>query len=247
VLSRQIAEIGIYPSVDPLDSTSRLLDPFILGQKHYDTARAVQKLLQDYKGLQDIIAILGMDELSEEDQLTVYRSRKVQRFLSQPFTVAEPFTGMEGKLVTLVDTIDGFERILKGEFDHLPEQSFYMVGNIADVLVKAQKIFDEFGGQQSTVAGGKETEKKVLDLKLKKRLASEGELKPVIEQGRKLYKEKFDSLQAAKDPQADALKKEWDQWEVDVVAEEKQFQSWIDEFKQNHEKISKDRSLPVAQ
>jgi ATP synthase F1 beta subunit len=240
VLSRQIAEIGIYPSVDPLDSTSRLLDPFILGQKHYDTARAVQKLLQDYKGLQDIIAILGMDELSEEDQLTVYRSRKVQRFLSQPFTVAEPFTGMEGKLVTLSDTIDGFERILKGEFDHLPEQSFYMVGNIPDVLAKAQKIADEFGtGQVFNKDSNEEAKEK--DLKLRKRLASEKEIKPLIEQGRKLYKEKYDSLQAAKDPQADTIKKEWDQWEVDIVAEEKQFVSWIEEFKQTHAKVVAER------
>jgi len=248
VLSRQIAEIGIYPSVDPLDSTSRLLDPFILGQKHYDTARAVQKLLQDYKGLQDIIAILGMDELSEEDQLTVYRSRKVQRFLSQPFTVAEPFTGMEGKLVTLSDTIDGFERILKGEFDNLPELSFYMVGNITDVLAKAQKIADEFGTGSSTSTSKESSteEKKEKDLKFRKKLASEKDIRPLVEQGRKIYKEKFESLQAAKDPQADTLKKEWDQWEKDIVAEEKQFLGWIDEFKQTHAKIIEDRRTKAA-
>lgn len=140
VLSRGIAELGIYPAVDPLDSTSRILDPRIVGQEHYDVARGVQKILQDYKGLQDIIAILGMDELSEEDKLTVARARKIQRFLSQPFQVAEVFTGTQGKLVQLSDTIKGFKKILTGELDHLPENAFYMVGTIEDVLRKAEQI-----------------------------------------------------------------------------------------------------------
>jgi len=132
VLSRQIAELGIYPAVDPLDSTSRILDPNVVGQEHYDVARAVQGTLQRYKELKDIIAILGMDELSEEDKLTVARARKMQRFLSQPFFVAEVFTGSPGKYVSLKDTIAGFKAILDGEYDHLPEQAFYMVGNIEE-------------------------------------------------------------------------------------------------------------------
>ena len=128
VLSRQIASLGIYPAVDPLDSTSRQLDPLVVGEEHYNTARGVQAVLQRYKELQDIIAILGMDELSEEDKLTVYRARKVQRFLSQPFNVAKVFTGQDGKIVPLKDTIRGFKGIISGEFDSLPEQAFYMVG-----------------------------------------------------------------------------------------------------------------------
>ena len=140
VLSRQIAEIGIYPAVDPLDSTSRILDPRIVGEEHYRVARDVQKILQAYKSLQDISAILGMDELSEEDKLTVARARKIQRFLSQPFFVAEVFTGSPGKLVDLDDTIKGFDAICKGEYDHLPEAAFYMVGGIEEAIEKAEKL-----------------------------------------------------------------------------------------------------------
>ena len=140
VLSRQIAEIGIYPAVDPLDSTSRILDPRIVGEDHYRVARDVQRILQAYKSLQDIIAILGMDELSEEDKLTVARARKIQRFLSQPFFVAEVFTGSPGKLVDLEATIKGFDAICKGEYDHLPEAAFYMVGGIEEVIEKAEKL-----------------------------------------------------------------------------------------------------------
>jgi F-type H+-transporting ATPase subunit beta len=140
VLSRQIAELGIYPAVDPLDSTSRLLDPNVIGQEHYDTARATQAVLQRYKELQDIIAILGMDELSEDDKLTVQRARKIQRFLSQPFTVAETFTGAPGKYVPLADTIRGFKAIVSGEYDHLPEQAFYMVGAIEEVEERAKRL-----------------------------------------------------------------------------------------------------------
>jgi F-type H+/Na+-transporting ATPase subunit beta len=143
VLSRQIAEIGIYPAVDPLDSTSRILDPRVVGEEHYRVARDVQKILQAYKSLQDIIAILGMDELSEEDKLTVARARKIQRFLSQPFFVAEVFTGSPGKLVDLDDTIKGFDAICKGDYDHLPEAAFYMVGGIEEVIEKAEKLSKE--------------------------------------------------------------------------------------------------------
>ncbi|HEY8384964.1 MAG TPA: F0F1 ATP synthase subunit beta [Porticoccaceae bacterium] len=139
VLSRQIAELGIYPAVDPLDSTSRLLDPLVIGQEHYETARGVQSVLQRYQELKDIIAILGMDELSEEDKLVVARARKIQRFLSQPFFVAEVFTGSPGKYVSLKDTIAGFQGILKGDYDHLPEQAFYMVGSIDEAVEKAGK------------------------------------------------------------------------------------------------------------
>jgi len=140
VLSRGIAELGIYPAVDPLDSTSRMLDPNVIGENHYNVARGVQKILQDYKSLQDIIAILGMDELSEEDKLTVARARKIQRFLSQPFQVAEIFTGHAGKLVPIAETIKGFQSILHGEYDHLPEAAFYMVGPIEEVIAKAEKL-----------------------------------------------------------------------------------------------------------
>jgi F-type H+-transporting ATPase subunit beta len=140
VLSRQIAALGIYPAVDPLDSTSRMLDPLIVGEEHYNTARGVQQVLQRYKELQDIIAILGMDELSEEDRKLVFRARKVQRFLSQPFNVAKVFTGQDGKIVSLADTIRGFKGILAGEYDHLPEQAFYMVGNIEEAVEKAKTL-----------------------------------------------------------------------------------------------------------
>ena len=140
VLSRDIASLGIYPAVDPLDSTSRQLDPMVLGQEHYDVARGVQATLQKYKELRDIIAILGMDELSDEDKLTVARARKIQRFLSQPFHVAEVFTGSPGKYVSLRDTIAGFKAILNGEYDHLPEQAFYMVGGIEEAVEKAKTL-----------------------------------------------------------------------------------------------------------
>ena len=140
VLSRQIVELGIYPAVDPLDSTSRILDPKIVGEEHYNVARQVQQILQKYKELQDIIAILGMDELSEDDKLTVSRARRIQRFLSQSFSVAEQFTGMPGKYVELKDTIKGFKMIVAGELDDLPEQAFYMVGSIEEAIEKAKKL-----------------------------------------------------------------------------------------------------------
>lgn len=140
VLSRNVAELGIYPAVDPLDSTSRLLDPLVVGKEHYETARGVQGILQRYKELKDIIAILGMDELSEDDKKVVGRARRIQRFLSQPFFVAEVFTGSPGKYVTLKDTLSSFKGILNGEYDHLPEQAFYMVGSIDEAVEKAKKL-----------------------------------------------------------------------------------------------------------
>ena len=152
VLSRQVAELGIYPAVDPLDSTSRLLDPNVIGQEHYDVARGTQAVLQRFKELQDIIAILGMDELSEDDKLIVLRARKIQRFLSQPFTVAETFTGSEGKYVPLKETIRGFKAIVAGEYDHLPEQAFFMVGPIEEAEAKAKTLGVEI---ESKEKGGK--------------------------------------------------------------------------------------------
>jgi len=142
VLSRKISELGIYPAGDPLDSTSRILTPEIVGQEHYDTAQRVKALLQRYNELQDIIAILGMDELSEEDKLTVHRARRVQRFLSQPFTVAEQFTGVKGVMVPIEETIKGFNAILNGEVDDLPEQAFLNVGTIEDVKEKAKRLLE---------------------------------------------------------------------------------------------------------
>jgi len=140
VLSRQIAELGIYPAVDPLDSTSRILDPQVVGEEHYKVARSVQQILQKYKDLQDIIAILGMDELSEEDKLIVARARKIQKFLSQPFFVAAQFTGLEGKYVKVADTVRSFKEIVEGKYDHVPEQAFYLVGTIEEALEKAKKL-----------------------------------------------------------------------------------------------------------
>src|SRR5262249_50762510 len=140
VLSRALTEIGIYPAVDPLDSTSTLLDPSVIGDRHYKVARAVQQILQKYKDLQDIIAILGMDELSEDDKLVVARARKIQRFLSQPFTVASQFTGRKGEYVPLKETIEGFEEIVSGELDYLPEQACYMLGNIEQAKEAGAKL-----------------------------------------------------------------------------------------------------------
>jgi len=140
VLSRQIAELGIYPAVDPLDSTSRILDPHVVGEDHYTVARSVQRILQRYKDLQDIIAILGMEELSEEDKVTVARARKIQRFLSQPMFVAETFTGTAGRYVPLKETIAGFKEIIAGHMDHIPEQAFYMVGNLDEAVQKAERL-----------------------------------------------------------------------------------------------------------
>lgn len=143
VLSRKISELGIYPAVDPLDSTSRILTPDVVGAEHYNTAQRVKEILQRYKELQDIIAILGMDELSEEDKLVVHRARRVQRFLSQPFHVAEQFTGLKGVLVDIKDTIRGFNEIMDGKYDHLPESAFNLVGTIEDAVAKGEKMMAE--------------------------------------------------------------------------------------------------------
>ena len=143
VLSRQIASLGIYPAVDPLDSTSRILDPRIIGEEHYSVSQRVRQVLQKYKDLQDIIAILGMDELADEDKKTVARARRIQKFLSQPFSVAEQFTGHPGKYVKLADTIKAFKGIVDGEYDHIPESCFYMCGGIEDVLANYEKIKDK--------------------------------------------------------------------------------------------------------
>jgi F-type H+-transporting ATPase subunit beta len=140
VLSRQVAELGIYPAVDPLDSTSRILDPRVVGEEHYSVARSVQLVLQRYKDLQDIIAILGMDELSEDDKLVVSRARKIQKFLSQPFHVAEEFTGAPGKYVKVEDTVSSFKEIVEGKLDHVPEQAFYMVGDLNEALERAERL-----------------------------------------------------------------------------------------------------------
>jgi len=213
VLSRGIAELGIYPAVDPLDSTSRMMNPLIVGLDHYGIARRVQKTLQDYQSLQDIIAILGMDELSEEDKLTVYRARKMQRFLSQPFAVAEVFTGMQGKLVPLKETIQGFKEILDGKYDHLPEPAFYMVGDIREVEAKASAM----GVEAASSGGGDKKDTKQAATGPKKL-----DLKDVVEGSRKvagrlLKKE----LAAAKSPEEqNNIRQKWAQWEKDVVVEE---------------------------
>ena len=143
VLSRKIAELGIYPAVDPLDSTSRILDANVVGKEHYETAQRVKRILQRYKELQDIISILGIEELSEEDRVTVNRARRVQRFLSQPFTVAEQFTGVEGVMVSIDDTIKGFNMILDGEVDYLPEQAFMNVGTIEEAIAKGERMLEQ--------------------------------------------------------------------------------------------------------
>jgi ATP synthase F1 beta subunit len=155
VLSRSVAELGIYPAVDPLDSTSRMLDAEVIGERHYNIARATQEVLQAYKGLQDIIAILGMDELSETDKLVVSRARKIQRFMSQPFQVAEVFTGSPGRFVELADTLIGFDSIVKGEMDEYPEQAFYMVGGISEVKEKALKLAEEMVAYKAKMAAEK--------------------------------------------------------------------------------------------
>jgi len=211
VLSRAISELGIYPAVDPLDSTSRMLDPRIVGEVHYNTARAIQKTLQDYKSLQDIIAILGMDELSKDDQDIVYRARKIQKFLSQPFTVAEVFTGIKGKFVALEDTISGFKAILNGEYDDYNESSFFMVGGIDEVKQKAEAMIaaakkasavDDSAGQTKTSAQG-------------------GALSwdEVLQAGAQLAK-KLEAEELKANPEgADGIKAKWGNYEQEAAAE----------------------------
>jgi len=201
VLSRAISELGIYPAVDPLDSTSRMLTPEIVGQEHYTVARTVQKILQNYKSLQDIIAILGMDELSEEDKLTVARARKLQRMLSQPFQVAEVFTGMEGKFVPLKDTINAFKRICAGEYDHLPEAAFYMVGGIEDVEKKAQRVAAEAAARRAAEeakAKAATTEKKADDTVAKIKAAWRAELEKAKRNEKSAILEKYKAREPLK-------------------------------------------------
>jgi F-type H+-transporting ATPase subunit beta len=206
VLSRQIAELGIYPAVDPLDSTSRMLDPRIVGDEHYNTARAVQKTLQDYKSLQDIIAILGMDELSEEDKQIVYRARKIQKFLSQPFAVAEVFTGMQGKLVPLKETISGFKAILEGKYDHLPEIAFYMVGPIEEVESKAKTL-----AGASSKSDDKEKDKKMT--KSGKKKATFEEVLVKAREVAKRHEERETKRAKGNEKEVEEIKSRWREWE----------------------------------
>jgi ATP synthase F1 beta subunit len=216
VLSRSIAELGIYPAVDPLDSTSRMLDPRIVGNEHYDCARNVQKVLQDYKSLQDIIAILGMDELSEEDKLTVYRARKIQRFLSQPFHVAEVFTSFPGKFVSLPESIAGFRGILEGKYDDLPESAFFMVGPIEEVIEKAKKL-----ATTTTTETTGEDKKKKKTSSVKIQLTAElydKVVKKVSEAATQL-----EAKEAAANPnKAGEIKSKWESWRNKIQEEQKQ-------------------------
>jgi F0F1-type ATP synthase beta subunit len=216
VLSRQIAELGIYPAVDPLDSTSRMLDPRNVGLEHYQIARSVQKTLQSYKSLQDIIAILGMDELSEEDKQTVYRARKIQRFLSQPFAVAEVFTGMQGKLVPLKETISGFKAILDGKYDHIPEAAFFMVGPIEEVEIKAKamaaetKVEDKKDGTKQEVKKTKTVQDLIDGAKTRAKKAQERETAKYID-----VKDK------------EKVSQKWSKWESEFSANSADFLSKV--------------------
>jgi ATP synthase F1 beta subunit len=207
VLSRSIAELGIYPAVDPLDSTSRILDPKVVGDLHYSVARGVQKTLQDYKSLQDIIAILGLDELSPEDIQTVWRGRKIQRFLSQPFQVAEVFTNFPGKFVELPQTIEGFKGILEGKYDYLPEQAFFMVGTIEEAVEKGKILAAEY--ETKDPSKDKEKDKgKVIDAKKKIPVSEEGFA--LIQQKAKEFKERAEKRTGSKG---------WENWESAADAE----------------------------
>jgi F-type H+-transporting ATPase subunit beta len=210
VLSRQISELGIYPAVDPLDSTSRMLDPRIVGDEHYNVARAIQKNLQDYKSLQDIIAILGMDELSEEDKQTVYRARRIQKFLSQPFFVAEVFTNMSGKFVPLEKTISGFRDVLSGKYDHLPESAFFMVGDITEVEEKAKTLVG------AVVTDEKDKKKEI------KVLAKSKSVEDIIGQAKKTAEKlRKTEVDRAKTQEAkEAANKKWDKVAADLSREE---------------------------
>lgn len=219
VLSRSIAELGIYPAVDPLDSTSRMLDVRIVGQEHYDTARAVQKCLQDYKSLQDIIAILGMEELSEEDKQTVWRARKIQRFLSQPFFVAEVFTNMSGKYVSLEQSIEGFKAILSGEYDHLPDAAFHMVGPIEEVVEKAEKLARSSGEEKKETSKDAPQEDKPLTI---------AELGEYSKKAVANLRQK-ELSRAGNDNAKTEINKKWDQWLLDIDAEVKQIQTRLGE------------------
>jgi len=227
VLSRQIAELGIYPAVDPLDSTSRMLDPRIVGEEHYNVARAVQKTLQDYKSLQDIIAILGMDDLSEEDKQTVYRARKIQKFLSQPFQVAEVFTGMKGKFVPLEETIKGFKTVLEGKADHYPELAFSMVGPIEEVEAKAKSMTGKSDDKKEDKGKGKDEVKKI---------QSWNEIFEISKQkARKILDE--DLAQASSNEKKELLKKQYATWEKECEAEVKRLEAKVEEIKAEKQRL----------
>jgi len=239
VLSRQIAELGIYPAVDPLDSTSRMMDPRIIGLEHYETARGVQKLLQDYKNLQDIIAILGMDELSEEDKQTVYRARKVQRFLSQPFQVAEVFTGMQGKFVKINETISAFKDILSGKYDNLPEMAFYMQGTIEDVIERSKKISEETAAYKQSQSGGASTSKADSAL-------DEAFVKKQFELGNNLFKKEHERLEKLGfTEEAAHVKKRWEHWEVIVRPQEQELLTRLATFKANQQRKQQEQLAAV--
>ncbi|EGG19428.1 ATP synthase beta chain [Cavenderia fasciculata] len=223
VLSRAVSELGIYPAVDPLDSTSLMLDPNIIGQEHYTVATSVQKILQEYKGLQDIIAILGMDDLSEEQKTIVYRARKIQRFLSQPFEVAEAFTNMKGKLVPLKETVSSFKGILEGQYDHLPEAAFYMVGNIAEVEEKAKRLLE---AAEEAESGGKKTTSSASDAS---RELLRDKVRRLVEEA---YKAKIDQMNHYKldTAELELMKKEFDEnFESEITEMEKILGSKYDE------------------
>jgi ATP synthase F1 beta subunit len=230
VLSRQIAELGIYPSVDPLDSTSRMLDPRVVGEEHYTIARAVQKTLQDYKSLQDIIAILGMDELSEEDQLVVARARRIQKFLSQPFTVAEVFTGMKGKLVPLNETIQGFKEVLEGKYDNLPENAFWMVGNAAEVIEKAKQL-----ASAAPAKDEKKDDKKDAKAPTKKNLTPQELLEAALPISKKIQ---ADAIKAASAEDKQAVTAQWSDWETKARQEAQDMEAKLKAFESQTQKLA---------
>jgi len=241
VLSRSIAELGIYPAVDPLDSTSRMLDPRIIGDHHYKVARAVQKILQDYKNLQDIIAILGMDELSEDDRMIVYRARKIQKFLSQPFQVAEVFTGFSGRFVSLEKTIEGFEGILDGKYDKFPEQAFYMRGDIEEVQQVAEKMLSESASAAATKKAEAAGQVQVSDFGF-----DESAVEDMITEGRSLYEEEIAQVQ--KDGgDVSALKAELAEWEKNVQAEKATAVQEIADYRAQKERDAAARAAKHAE
>jgi len=241
VLSRSIAELGIYPAVDPLDSSSRMLDPRIIGDHHYKVARAVQKILQDYKNLQDIIAILGMDELSEDDRMVVYRARKIQKFLSQPFQVAEVFTGFSGRFVSLEKTIEGFEGILEGKYDKFPEQAFYMRGDIEEVQQVAEKMLSESASAAATKKAEAAGQVQTSDFSF-----DEAAVEEMITEGRQLYEDEIAKLSKEGGDVA-ALKAELAEWEKNVQAEKATAISEIAEYRSQRQREADARAQKHAE
>jgi F0F1-type ATP synthase beta subunit len=247
VLSRAISELGIYPAVDPLDSTSRMMSADILGQEHYDVARSVQKTLQDYKSLQDIIAILGMDELSEEDKATVYRARKIQKFLSQPFTVAEVFTGFQGKFVAVKDTVSGFKGILDGKYDHLPEAAFYMVGDINEVVAKAAKLAAELESQKvkDDPKDGKKDQTPGSGASRRKEATPEA-LAEFTNYTRKVIGALRDAQIAAAPNRKDELTKHWADWEASLPAEQAKLEEVLKRKTAEFEEVARKKREEAA-